>query len=92
VAVKKLGENIKRRMIVGTKEMLVRWVFLKGAVAARHSHPHEQIVVMVHGKLRLTKRRTNILRSADPWLSGHFPVLQHLKIQNNSPLRDPGRC
>ena len=53
VAVEKLGEKIKRRMIVGTKEMLVRWEFLKGAVAARHSHPHEQIVVMVHGKLRL---------------------------------------
>ena len=53
VAVEKLGEKIQRRMIVGAKEMLVRWEFLKGAVAARHSHPHEQIVVMVHGKLRL---------------------------------------
>ena len=53
VAVEQLTEKIKRRMIVGTKEMLVRWEFIKGAVAARHSHPHEQIVVMVHGKLRL---------------------------------------
>ena len=40
-------------MIVGTKEMLVRWEFDKGAVAARHSHPHEQIVVMVQGRLML---------------------------------------
>jgi quercetin dioxygenase-like cupin family protein len=31
----------------------VRWEFIKGAVAARHSHPHEQFVVMVQGKLRL---------------------------------------
>lgn len=54
VAVEQLTEKIKRRMIVGTKEMLVRWEFIKGATAARHSHPHEQIVVMVHGKLRLT--------------------------------------
>ena len=34
--------------------MLVRWEFRKGAVAARHSHPHEQIVMMIAGKLRLT--------------------------------------
>ena len=53
VAVEQLAANIRRRMIVGTKEMLVRWEFVKGAVAARHSHPHEQIVVMVQGKLRL---------------------------------------
>jgi quercetin dioxygenase-like cupin family protein len=66
VAVEKLGENIKRRMIVGTKEMLVRWEFLKGAVAARHSHPHEQIVVMVHGKLRLiVGEAETIMRSED---------------------------
>ena len=53
VAVEHLTDNISRRMIVGTKEMLVRWEFDKGAIAARHSHPHEQIVVMVQGKLRL---------------------------------------
>jgi len=53
VAVEQLTDSIKRRMIVGTNEMLVRWEFAKGAVAARHSHPHEQIVVMVHGRLRL---------------------------------------
>ena len=53
VPVEQLNENIKRRIIVGTYEMLVRWEFARGAVASRHSHPHEQIVVMVHGKLRL---------------------------------------
>ena len=53
VSVERLTDNIRRRMIVGTKEMLVRWEFTKGAVAARHSHPHEQIVVMVRGRLRL---------------------------------------
>lgn len=53
VAVERLSEKISRRMIVGAREMLVRWEFRKGAVAARHSHPHEQIVVMVEGKLRL---------------------------------------
>ena len=53
VPVERLTDNIRRRMIVGAKEMLVRWEFNKGALAARHSHPHEQMVVMVHGKLRL---------------------------------------
>ena len=53
VAVEQLAENIKRQMIAGTKAMMVRWEFRNGAVAARHSHPHEQIVVMVHGKLKL---------------------------------------
>jgi len=54
VAVEQLTDSIRRRMIVGTREMLVRWEFLKGAVAPRHSHPHEQIVMMLEGKLRLT--------------------------------------
>jgi quercetin dioxygenase-like cupin family protein len=54
VAVEQLTDGIKRRMIVGSKEMLVRWEFRKGAIAARHTHPHEQIVMMIQGKLRLT--------------------------------------
>jgi quercetin dioxygenase-like cupin family protein len=53
VAVEQLTDSIRRRMIVGTKEMLVRWELRKGAVVARHSHPHEQIVMMIAGKLRL---------------------------------------
>jgi quercetin dioxygenase-like cupin family protein len=53
IPAQQLDEHIVRRMIVGQKEMLVRWEFKKGALAARHSHPHEQVVMMVHGKLRL---------------------------------------
>lgn len=49
----RLDAHVARRMIVGEKEMLVRWEFTKGALAARHSHPHEQVVMMVSGKLRL---------------------------------------
>jgi quercetin dioxygenase-like cupin family protein len=54
VPAEQLTESIKRRMIVGSREMLVRWEFKKGAVAASHRHPHEQIVVMVKGRLKLT--------------------------------------
>jgi quercetin dioxygenase-like cupin family protein len=53
VSAERLDDNVVRRMIVGAKEMLVRWEFKKGARAARHHHPHEQVVMMVSGKLRL---------------------------------------
>jgi len=61
VAAEQLTESIERRMIVGSKEMLVRWDFRKGAVAARHSHPHEQIVIMVTGRLRLVVGSTELI-------------------------------
>lgn len=53
IASEQLDARVARRMIVGEKEMLVRWEFQPGALAARHSHPHEQVVFMVQGKLRL---------------------------------------
>jgi quercetin dioxygenase-like cupin family protein len=65
VPVEQLTDNVRRRMIVGAKEMLVRWEFSKGAVAARHSHPHEQIVVMVHGKLRLVVGNSETVMGRD---------------------------
>jgi quercetin dioxygenase-like cupin family protein len=34
-------------------------------VAARHSHPHEQIVVMVHGKLRLVVGNSETVMGRD---------------------------
>ena len=59
VAVEQLTDSIRRRMIVGSREMLVRWEFCKGALAARHSHPNEQIVMMLEGKLQLTVENTS---------------------------------
>jgi len=37
-----------------TNLMLVRHLFEKGWVGARHSHPHEQLVYMIRGHLRFT--------------------------------------
>lgn len=51
--IEQVSDNIARKMIVGEKEMLVRWEFRKGGLAGRHDHPHEQIVMMVSGRLRL---------------------------------------
>jgi len=53
VPLERINDDITRRMIVGQNEMIVRWEFRKGGVAARHSHPNEQIVMMVRGRLRL---------------------------------------
>jgi quercetin dioxygenase-like cupin family protein len=53
VPAEQLDQNIARRMIVGKKQMLVHWEFKKGSLAARHHHPHEQVVLMVSGRMRL---------------------------------------
>lgn len=53
VPIERMNDDIARQMIVGANEMIVRWEFRKGGVAGRHSHPHEQIVMMVSGRLRL---------------------------------------
>ncbi len=53
VPAERLDEKITRRMIAGDREMLVYWEFKQGTLAAMHSHPHEQVVMMVSGKLRL---------------------------------------
>ena len=49
----RVNDLVTRRMVVGENEMVVRWNFRKGGFAGRHSHPHEQIVMMVSGRLRL---------------------------------------
>jgi quercetin dioxygenase-like cupin family protein len=33
--------------------MLIRHFFEKGWVGTRHSHPHEQLVYIIHGKMRV---------------------------------------
>jgi len=53
VPAEQLNELITRRMIVGDKQMHVHWTFKAGTLAAMHQHPHEQVVVMQSGKMRL---------------------------------------
>ena len=42
---------IRRRVLAGDKAMLVWWTMKAGAHAAAHSHPHEQIVWMLKGRM-----------------------------------------
>jgi quercetin dioxygenase-like cupin family protein len=47
----RITDKITRRVVAGEKGMLVWWSIKAGAHAAAHSHPHEQIVWMIKGKM-----------------------------------------
>ncbi len=50
------GGGVRRRIIVdGEKLMLVQVHFEKGAEGALHSHPHEQAVYLLSGRVRFTR-------------------------------------
>ena len=42
-----------RRIIPGDKMMMVHWEMKQGADSAAHHHPHEQLVYVISGKLKL---------------------------------------
>jgi quercetin dioxygenase-like cupin family protein len=47
----KVGDKIRRKILVGEREMVVFWKMRAGARAAMHQHPHEQIFWMLAGKM-----------------------------------------
>jgi quercetin dioxygenase-like cupin family protein len=50
-----LGGGVTRKVLAHDGGLMqVEVAFQEGAVGALHSHPHEQIVMMIEGKLRLT--------------------------------------
>ena len=51
IPVERITDKITRRVVSGEKGMIVWWDIKAGAHAAAHSHPHEQIVWMVKGKM-----------------------------------------
>jgi quercetin dioxygenase-like cupin family protein len=55
----KITEKITRRVVAGKNEMIVWWKIRAGTHVAAHSHPHEQLVWMVKGKMefRIDKER-----------------------------------
>ena len=54
VPVECVADGIERQMIVGTRLMVCRLRFRPNVVAARHSHPHEQITFVEKGRVRFT--------------------------------------
>ncbi len=49
----KITDRITRRVLAGEKSMMVWWSIKAGAHADAHSHPEEQIVWMLKGKMEL---------------------------------------
>jgi quercetin dioxygenase-like cupin family protein len=55
----KISDKITRRVLAGQKGMMVWWKIGAGTHVAAHSHPHEQIVWMLKGRMefRIDKER-----------------------------------
>jgi quercetin dioxygenase-like cupin family protein len=53
VPVEKLTDKIRRQVVTGKNEMMVRVLLDKGAVVATHSHESEQIAYIIEGAMRL---------------------------------------
>jgi quercetin dioxygenase-like cupin family protein len=51
VKAEQITDKIVRRVVSGDQGMLVHWTIKKGAHAAAHKHPHEQIVWMISGRM-----------------------------------------
>jgi quercetin dioxygenase-like cupin family protein len=48
-----VGPGLERRLIaLGERMMAVRVRFAKGAIGARHAHPHEQLTQVLSGRFR----------------------------------------
>ena len=60
-SMEKVTDTISRRILVGDKEMVVWWSMKAGVHAAAHQHPHEQMFVVMSGKMEFrlgTEKRT----------------------------------
>lgn len=63
--------GIKRQMIVGQNVMMCRFTFDPFLVTAEHTHPHEQMTLIVKGRVRFFIDGTENIVSAGDVL--HFP-------------------
>ncbi len=64
----KLFPGVEIRTTAGTNLMLSMVTFEPGSVVAEHSHPHEQMGVMISGRLEFTVDGvTRVLGPGDAW-------------------------
>lgn len=65
------AEGIQRQMVVGRNMMMVRFRFAPFLVTAEHSHPHEQMTLVIKGKVKfIVSGEEHILQAGDVL---HFP-------------------
>src|SRR6266700_6502172 len=66
-----IGEGITRQMLVGNRIMVCRFTFDPFVVTPEHTHPHEQITMVVKGKVKFTiSGEERIVKAGDIL---HFP-------------------
>ena len=71
IPVEQTATGIERQMVVGRNMMMCRFRFAPFVVTAEHSHPHEQITLVVQGKVKFTiSGEEHILAAGDVL---HFP-------------------
>lgn len=64
-------EGIERQMVVGENMMICRFKFVPFLVTPAHSHPHEQMTLVVQGKVNFIIGEEEKIVSAGDVL--HFP-------------------
>ncbi len=71
IPVEHLGEGIERQMVVGQNIMICRLKFAPFTVTAEHSHVHEQMTLVMQGKVKFILGSEERIVSAGDIL--HFP-------------------
>ena len=65
------AEGIERQMVVGENVMIVRFRFVPFLVTPEHTHPHEQMSLIISGRVRFFIEGKERIVSAGDVL--HFP-------------------
>jgi quercetin dioxygenase-like cupin family protein len=71
VPTEQVTEGIKRQMVVGENVMVCRFTFDPFVVTDVHSHLHEQVTLVVKGKVRFTIDGLTVIAAPGDVL--HFP-------------------
>jgi quercetin dioxygenase-like cupin family protein len=71
IPVEQTAEGIERQMVVGQNVMMCRFRFAPFVVTAEHSHPHEQMTLVVQGKVKFIISGEERIVAAGDVL--HFP-------------------
>ena len=71
IPVEQTATGIERQMVVGQNMMMCRFRFAPFVVTAEHSHPHEQMTLVVQGRVKFTvSGEEHTLKAGDVL---HFP-------------------
>ena len=71
VPVENVADGIRRQMVVGENVMVCRFTFDPFVVTDVHSHPHEQMTLVVSGKVKFTIDGLAVIAAPGDVL--HFP-------------------